>query len=333
MFRNCLVLVAVLSLASVCYAGKPGGGGTITPDYPGAKWVAANSRNYTKSTRPSTYPINYWVNHVTQGSYAGTISWFQNASSAVSTHYVARSSDGELTQMVKHKDVAWHAGNWSYNTWSLGIEHEGYIDNPAWFTDAMYTASAACCKYACENGTTILKDRVHILGHNEVPGATHTDPGAYWNWDKYMALVTGTSSTFETVIVDNANAGFAASGEWSTGTSSVDRYGADYRYSSTGNSGGADLATWNLNVPASASDWEVSVWYSQGTNRSTAAPYSVNHAAGTNSFAVNQQNGGGQFRVLGTFSINAGTGSVTLSDNAASGYVVIADAVRARRPI
>jgi uncharacterized protein YgiM (DUF1202 family) len=34
-------------------------------------------------------------------------------------------------------------------------------------------------------------DRSRIIGHNEVPGATHTDPGPYFNWSYYMSLVRG----------------------------------------------------------------------------------------------------------------------------------------------
>jgi hypothetical protein len=59
----------------------------------------------------------------------------------VSSHYVVRSSDGQITQMVAEKDTAWHAR--SANPYSIGIEHEGYVDQPSWFTDAMYRSSAA----------------------------------------------------------------------------------------------------------------------------------------------------------------------------------------------
>ena len=114
---------------------------------------------------------------MTQGSYAGAISWFQNPSSNVSAHYVIRSSDGAITQMVREKDIAWHAGNWTYNTQSIGIEHEGWVSSCTWFTDAMYRASAALARnIALKYG--IPMNRNHIIGHNEVPGATHTDPGS-----------------------------------------------------------------------------------------------------------------------------------------------------------
>jgi N-acetyl-anhydromuramyl-L-alanine amidase AmpD len=166
---------------------------TLTPetDYPSAKWVAASS--YTPSNRPSSYPIRYVVIHVAQGTYAGTISWFKNPDAKVSAHYVI-SSDGEITQMVRHKDIAWHAGNWDYNTQSIGIEHEGWVDQPYYFTDQMYRASASLTRYICDL-YGIPKDRTHIIGHNEIPGASHTDPGPYWNWDYYMQLVIGATPT------------------------------------------------------------------------------------------------------------------------------------------
>ncbi|MCK2215560.1 N-acetylmuramoyl-L-alanine amidase [Actinomadura sp. ATCC 31491] len=160
-------------------------------DYPGATWVAASSSNYAVSSRPASDAIDRIVIHVTQGSYAGTISWFQNPSAGVSAHYVVRSSDGAITQMVREKDRAWHAGD--YNRRSVGIEHEGYVSDASWFTDAMYRSSAALTRNIADR-YGIPKDRSHIIGHNEVPGATHTDPGSNWNWSTYMQYVTGSTT-------------------------------------------------------------------------------------------------------------------------------------------
>ncbi len=159
-------------------------------DYPGARWVPAYSGNYTVANRPSSHPIRYVIVHVTQGSYVGAISWFQNPNSRVSAHYVLRSSDGEVTQMVRHKDIAWHAGNWTYNTQSIGIEHEGWVHDPRWFTTAMYRSSANVARFICDRHG-IPKTRQYIIGHNEVPGADHTDPGPHWNWPYYISLISG----------------------------------------------------------------------------------------------------------------------------------------------
>ncbi|MEU5564278.1 N-acetylmuramoyl-L-alanine amidase [Micromonospora musae] len=173
--------------------GEPARAGDRAPlstDYPPAAWVPASASNYTVASRPASHQIDYVVIHVTQGSYAGSISWFQNPASRVSAHYTFRSSDGAVTQSVREKDIGWHAGNWTYNTQSIGIEHEGYVDNPAWFTDAMYRASAALTR-ALTTKYGIPRDRAHIIGHVEVPGATHTDPGPNWNWTYYLQLVNG----------------------------------------------------------------------------------------------------------------------------------------------
>ena len=153
-------------------------------DYPGAIWNPASTANYAAGR---TETISTVVIHVTQGSYAGTISWFQNPDAQVSAHYVVRSSDGEVTQMVADADTAWHAR--SANPSSLGIEHEGFVDDPAWFTDAMYRSSAALTTWLCDT-YGLAKTRDVVVGHNEVPGNDHTDPGPHWDWDYYMSLVT-----------------------------------------------------------------------------------------------------------------------------------------------
>ncbi|WP_326700735.1 amidase [Streptomyces sp. NBC_01754] len=158
---------------------------TQSPDYPSAQWVAAASANYAAGR---SAPVDKVVVHVTQGSYAGAISWFQNPASEVSSHYVVRSSDGEITQMVRDKDTAYHAR--SANSSSLGIEHEGYVDDPSWFTDPMYRSSAALTAHLCDR-YGIPKDRTHVIGHSEAPGNDHTDPGANWDWTSYMRLVAG----------------------------------------------------------------------------------------------------------------------------------------------
>lgn len=152
-------------------------------DYPDAIWNEASSANYATGRDEEIRAV---VIHVTQGSYAGTISWFQNPDSQVSAHYVIRSEDGEVTQMVHDEDTAWHAR--SGNPYSIGIEHEGFVDDPSWFTDAMYRSSAAVTKWLCDT-YGIPKNREAIVGHNEVPGNDHTDPGPHWDWDLYMSYV------------------------------------------------------------------------------------------------------------------------------------------------
>jgi len=90
--------------------------------------------------------------------------------------------------MVAEKDTAWHVR--TENPYTIGIEHEGYVDQPSWFTDAMYRSSAALTRNIADR-RGIPKDRAHIKGHSEMPNNDHTDPGPNWNWDYYMQLVNG----------------------------------------------------------------------------------------------------------------------------------------------
>ena len=168
--------------------------------YPGAIWNPADSSNYTNTNRTAA-DIDSIVIHTTQGSYAGTISWFKNPASDVSAHYVVRSADGEITQMVDDRDKAWHAS--CYNTRAIGIEHEGFVADPdTWYTEAMYTKSAALTAWLA-NKWGVAIDRSHIVGHYQVGCTTHTDPGPGWDWTHYMALVqAGGQPTFDASYSD-----------------------------------------------------------------------------------------------------------------------------------
>jgi N-acetyl-anhydromuramyl-L-alanine amidase AmpD len=156
--------------------------------------------NYDQAHRPADMKIKYIVIHDTEGSYQSSIDWFQNPASYVAAHYLIRSSDGEVTQMVKNEDVAWHAGNWYMNMHSIGVEHEGFASEGAtWYTETMYRTSAKLVRYLADKYHVPL-DRQHIVGHEQYHRATpgtvatmHTDPGPYWDWEHYMELLQAPS--------------------------------------------------------------------------------------------------------------------------------------------
>jgi hypothetical protein len=127
------------------------------------------------------------------------------------------------------------------------------------------------------------------------------------------------------VIVDNSNSGFSASSNWSVGTSAADKFGPDYRFHNTQSA--SDLATWTGSLP-STKTYNVYAWWSQGSNRSTTAPYIVNHGSSSTTVQVNQQLNGGSWQLLGSWSMNAGSNTVQLSCWTTLGFVVIADAIK-----
>ena len=163
-----------------------------------------NYGNYDPANRPADgNKIQYIVIHDTESApgssaspYDQAIAAFKDPKHFASAHYVIRSSDGQVTQMVQTKDVAWHAGNWTMNENSIGIEHEGIAaEGGKWYTEQMYRASADLVRYLAAKYHIPL-DRQHILGHEDISrertlgfSGTHWDPGPYWDWAHYMDLL------------------------------------------------------------------------------------------------------------------------------------------------
>ena len=166
-------------------AEKPRVEGAV--DSRGAQWVEAAPANLRRANRPDDYPIDRVIVHVTQGGYRSAVKVFQDPAHGAAAHYIVR-ANGHVTQMIRELDVAFHAGNRRFNERSVGIEHEGYVERASSFTDAMYAASARLTAGICGR-YGIPVDREHIIGHIEVPGTDHTDPGPHWDWDRYLRLV------------------------------------------------------------------------------------------------------------------------------------------------
>lgn len=160
----------------------------LSPEYPQAsRFEPADSGNFHAVA--GTRTVNRIVIHITDGGAKinGTVGWFKNPAAKVSAHYVV-GQDGEVVQMVKHNDVAWHAS--SANGDSIGIEHVANTRglNP---TPLQYCASAALANWLAGQ-FHLPMDRTHILGHSEAdPKTSHTAcPNAVWDWDYYMGMVT-----------------------------------------------------------------------------------------------------------------------------------------------
>jgi MYXO-CTERM domain-containing protein len=214
------------SIVVAARGGKPATGfGTTTQalGYAGSEWIPASTANYAVGNRTS---ITNVVVHTTQGSYSGTLSWFKNPDAGVSAHYVVRSSDGHIAQMVDEKNVAWH--DKCFNSTTIGIEHEGYVEKPAqWYTEAMYSESAKLTSYLADK-YNIEKSLGPIVGHGDAPDcSTHTDPGAGWDWAHYIDLVkVGGPGSFSAADVEVIVPPSMVSGERATVTVRITNNGS-----------------------------------------------------------------------------------------------------------
>lgn len=127
-------------------------------------------------------------------------------------------------------------------------------------------------------------------------------------------------------ILDNPSATFT--GDWTEGTMSTDKYSTNYRFASTVSGAPTATATWRpkLETPG---DYDVFVWYPQGANRANNASYLISFDGGTTNVLVNQQSGGGGWRLLATgLNFAQGTNGFVRLGNNANPSVVLADAVR-----
>jgi len=213
--RGVVVLgLALLLLARVAPA---------QPDYPPAHWNPPACVKYYTSGNGHLF----CVIHDMEGYYEDSISYLNRCDTDTngvynvdaSVYYLVNglqngpgennpgdAAAGDITQSVREFDYAWHVRCW--NTWMFGTEHEGFVSNPAWYTEPMYQASAGLQRHLCLT-YNIPMDRNHIIGHNEWQNTAwsnwvsvtfsnridptcnnHTDPGVYWNWAHFMQLIT-----------------------------------------------------------------------------------------------------------------------------------------------
>jgi N-acetyl-anhydromuramyl-L-alanine amidase AmpD len=313
------VSVAVLCLVGVVFVGSSGASRSAREppldaaaraagrDYTGARWVPANPKNFQRADRPFTSPITRIVIHTTEGPYAAAIRTFSHAGGNASADYVIRSSDGAITEMVRETDIAWHSGNRQYNATSIGIEHEAFVHDCSWYTNAMYRSSARLVAHLTRKyGIPI--DRTHIIGHYQVPDphhpgefggfAHHIDPGPCWDWRKYMRLVridAGQIPAQQTAdqFVDATRANFRAPG-WQrrVGADAEQQVGSAYVVARP--SQAAAPASFRLTIPA-AGDYAVYAWWPADRTRNPAVPIGLSPVTGWHWLTVNERHAGGRW--------------------------------------
>ncbi|MEU7897981.1 family 10 glycosylhydrolase [Nonomuraea sp. NPDC049152] len=172
----------------------------------------------------------------------------------------------------------------------------------------------------------LLTDARNLIGTTRGTSFTDTSPGPGGYHVTALGRTHqesggGSGGSFS-VVVDGPEAGAA----WGSSTYSTQRYGADYRFADP--VAASDPAWFRTTLP-SAGSYRVEVWYPANAGYNGATPHIVAAAGGNQTVTVDQRTGGGQWRSLGTFTLNAGTYNVVGVSRwtSATGYV-IADAVR-----
>lgn len=170
--------------------------------------------------------INAIILHFTaSAALTGTVKWFMNTKARVSSHYVI-GRHGDVVQMVKEKDKAWHAGRSELdgdkrvNSLSIGIEMVNWGElrkkrgkfyawpgkytreydvekfgkpvfaNDRWwapYSEEQFQACVKICRTLVKKYPSITVDR--IVGHEDVAPGRKTDPGPAFDLPRLRKLV------------------------------------------------------------------------------------------------------------------------------------------------
>lgn len=136
--------------------------------YPGASWQPIGVNIDRGGNTP-----RYLIEHIMQGTLAGTNSWFRNPAAQVSAHF-GIGKDGTVIQWVDTADVAWHA--MAANHMSIGVEHEG--DTGELLTVAQLEADAKLLAWATQHHPIRLKLAREPVGDSGL--AYHALGAASW---------------------------------------------------------------------------------------------------------------------------------------------------------
>lgn len=127
--------------------------------------------------------------------------------------------------------------------------------------------------------------------------------------------------------MDNSSSRFTASGNWSTGSNSSQRYGRNYRYARP-NTERSDAAWYRFNIPQTGR-YKVEAWFPAHSSYNDRTPFVIVTTTGNQTVHISQRSNGGRWVSLGVFTLAAGDHNVVGVSRWASGDAyVVADAIR-----
>lgn len=144
-----------------------------------------DQRNYTQGRRGNS--VRKVVVHYTGtgASAHNNLLYFSRSRAGASAHYFI-GKDGDLRQSVPEKDTAWHAGNWTMNLQSVGIEVVSAGED---FTEAQIRTLAALVGELMSRYRLSPSD---VIRHYDVTGkrcpAPYVDRA---KWQTLHARITG----------------------------------------------------------------------------------------------------------------------------------------------
>jgi N-acetyl-anhydromuramyl-L-alanine amidase AmpD len=143
------------------------------------------------------------VLHYTQVNLNETLKIFLDAKKQLSSHYVI-TEVGEVIQLVKDEDVAWHAGKsfWrgveNLNNSSIGIELVN--DGKSRYPNKQITS---LIKLLDDLRVKFVIDDINIIGHSDIAPLRKDDPGIMFPWHILSENNHGVFVSYEKFLQNN----------------------------------------------------------------------------------------------------------------------------------
>ncbi|MBC2723321.1 N-acetylmuramoyl-L-alanine amidase [Desulfosporosinus sp.] len=181
---------------------------------PSIKWIGSPNHS-AASKKLKTIAI---VDHIMQGSLAGTDSWFKNPASKASSHFGV-GKNGDIHQYVGLDYPAWANGavnkpDWPLytgvnpNYYTVSIEHEGYTGDV--MPEAQYQATLALHRWLIELlGIPVTRDT--IIGHYRIDSVNKANcPGSGFPWERLFRDLEGGEDVLDVAVLLNTKDDFWA---------------------------------------------------------------------------------------------------------------------------
>ncbi len=163
------------------------------------------SPNFSKKNR-SKKDIKFVIIHYTgMQSEIESMKRLKNPRFSVSCHYIINRK-GNITQMVKDQNVAWHAGKskWkkfvNLNSHSIGIElvNKGHQFGYQNFTNKQINSLISLCNFL-KKKYKIKKE--NFIGHSDIAPLRKADPGEKFPWKKLSKNKLGKWYSIDNTII------------------------------------------------------------------------------------------------------------------------------------
>jgi len=161
--------------------------------------------------------------------------------------------------------------------------------------------------------TSTLSEGIHTISFKV------QDDEGLWSVAVTQELIVGTIPT--EIIIDNRDSETSRTGTWGVSGAS-NPYGVDSVWSRDGTT-----FTWHFDPPQTG-DYEVSMWWTEWSSRSTSVPVTITYHGDSTNVNVNQQENGEQWNSLGIFHFDLSSGGSVSITSQPGPSSTCADAVK-----